>query len=177
MFYRIAGSAWVILTRSFIEYCIWGWDNLPRTLLMYYTNFVSSPEGYFHTIICNTKEFSNTTVNHDMHYLKWDNPPKQHPHLLSLDDFQAMNESCAPFARKFPRDDPILDKIDAKLLGRKDGFLVPGGWCIGKGENNTDPCNVVGDASVLKPGSGSRRLERLILDLLSTEKFHANQCK
>ena len=112
-----------------------------------------------------------------MHYLKWDNPPKQHPHLLSLDDFQAMNESCAPFARKFPRDDPILDKVDAELLGRKDGFLVPGGWCIGKGENLTDPCDVIGDTSLLKPGSGSRRLEHMILDLLSTKKFRANQCK
>ena len=32
-------------------------ENLPRTVLMYYTNFVSSPEGYFHTVICTAKSF------------------------------------------------------------------------------------------------------------------------
>ncbi|XP_074380892.1 beta-glucuronosyltransferase GlcAT14A-like [Apium graveolens] len=47
-FKLFTGSAWVILSRSFVEYCIWGWDNLPRTVLMYYTNFVSSPEASTH---------------------------------------------------------------------------------------------------------------------------------
>nr|ACU21172.1 unknown [Glycine max] len=51
------GSAWMALSKSFIDYCIWGWDNLPRTVLMYYSNFISSPEGYFHTVICNAQEF------------------------------------------------------------------------------------------------------------------------
>ena len=167
----------MILTRPFVEYCIWGWDNLPRILLMYYTNFVSSPEGYFHTIICNSKEFSNTTVNSDMHFLKWDNPPKQHPLLLSMNDFQAMNKSSAPFARKFAKNDPVLDKIDSELLGRKDDSFTPGGWCIGKAENETDPCSVIGDTSLLRPGPGAKRLERLILNLLSADNFRANQCK
>ncbi|GAA0141723.1 glycosyltransferase [Lithospermum erythrorhizon] len=59
-FKLFTGSAWTVLSRSFSEYCILGWDNLPRTLLLYYTNFVSK----------------NTTVNHDLHYISWDNPPK-----------------------------------------------------------------------------------------------------
>lgn len=176
-FKLFTGSAWVILTRSFIEYCIVGWDNLPRIMLMYYTNFVSSPEGYFHTIICNTKEFRNTTVNFDMHYLKWDNPPKQHPLLLSLDNFKEMNDSGAPFARKFAMDDPVLDKIDNELLGRKPEFFTPGGWCVGKGDNGTDPCTVVGDSSVIKPGPGAKRLEQLVLRLLSETNFRPNQCR
>ncbi|XP_009107007.1 beta-glucuronosyltransferase GlcAT14A-like isoform X2 [Brassica rapa] len=28
------GSAWMVLSRPFVEYIIWGWDNLPRTLLI-----------------------------------------------------------------------------------------------------------------------------------------------
>lgn len=108
-----------------------GWDNLPRKLLMYYTNFVSSPEGYFHTVICNSQEFRNTTVNHDLHYIAWDNPPKQHPLSLTLKDFQNMSKSGAPFARKFDREDPVLAFIDKQLLGRAPGRLTPGGWCIG----------------------------------------------
>jgi len=82
----------VVLTRTFLEFCIWGWDNLPRTVLMYYTNFISSPEGYFHTVICNAQEFQTTSVNHDLHYIKWDTPPKKHPMLLSLKHFDEMME-------------------------------------------------------------------------------------
>lgn len=84
------GSAWVVLTKSFLEFCVWGWDNLSRTLLMYYTNFVSSPEGYFHTVICNHKDYQNTTINHDLRYIRWDNPPKQHPVFLKLEHFDDM---------------------------------------------------------------------------------------
>ena len=73
--YHVLGSAWMMLTHQFIEYCIWGWDNLPRTVLMYYANFLSSPEGYFHTVICNVPEIRYITVNHDLHFISCDNPP------------------------------------------------------------------------------------------------------
>ncbi|KAK7340484.1 hypothetical protein VNO77_21189 [Canavalia gladiata] len=175
-FKLFTGSAWMVLSRSFIDYCIWGWDNLPRTVLMYYTNFISSPEGYFHTVICNAQEFRNTTVNSDLHFISWDNPPKQHPHYLHLDDMKRMVESHAPFARKFPGDDPILDKIDAELLSRGPGMVVPGGWCIGSGENGSDPCSVIGNTTVLRPGPGSKRLETFITSLLSDENFRPKQC-
>jgi len=176
-FKLFTGSAWMALSRAFIEFCIWGWDNLPRTVLMYYANFISSPEGYFHTVICNAREFQNTTVNHDMHYISWDTPPKQHPHSLGLKDFEKMNESSAPFARKFDRMDPVLDKIDKELLGRKNGSFVPGGWCIGNRDDGSDPCSVMGDKTVLKPGPGAKRLEKLIVALLSKENFRNKQCK
>lgn len=38
-----SGPAWMRLSRPFMEFCLWGWDNLPRIVLMYYTNFLSSP--------------------------------------------------------------------------------------------------------------------------------------
>ncbi|XP_028775308.1 LOW QUALITY PROTEIN: beta-glucuronosyltransferase GlcAT14B-like [Neltuma alba] len=176
-FKLFTGSAWMVLTRSFIDYCIWGWDNLPRTVLMYYANFISSPEGYFHTVICNAQEFSNTTVNSDLHFITWDNPPKQHPHYLRLADMHRMIDSNAPFARKFPRDDPVLDKIDAELLSRGPGMVVPGGWCIGSRENGSDPCSVIGNTTALRPGPGAKRLETLISSLLSNESFRPRQCK
>ncbi|GJT12801.1 core-2/I-branching beta-1,6-N-acetylglucosaminyltransferase family protein [Tanacetum coccineum] len=133
------GSAWVILTRSFVEYCIWGWDNFPRTILMYYTNFVSSPEGYFHTVICNTQEFTKTAISHDLHYIAWDYPPKQHPRYLTIKDFATMVNSSAPFARKFPKDDLVLDKIDQELLGRTHRF-PQGAWCVGSSDDGSRPC-------------------------------------
>ncbi|MBA0758829.1 hypothetical protein Gotri_021793, partial [Gossypium trilobum] len=150
-FKLFTGSAWVALTRTFAEYCIWGWDNFPRTILMYYTNFISSPEGYFHTVICNTNEFRSTAISHDLHYIAWDTPPKQHPISLSMKDFDKMVKSNAPFARKFHKNEPVLDKIDKELLGRT-GRFAPGAWCIGSSEGGADPCSVRGDDSVFRPG-------------------------
>ena len=166
-----------MLSRPFLEFCIWGWDNLPRTVLMYYTNFISSPEGYFHTVICNAQEFRNTTVNHDLHYIAWDTPPKQHPKLLSSKDFNNMVKSGAPFARKFPKNDPVLDKIDKELLGRAEGQFTPGGWCVGSREGGKDPCTVKGDPMVLTPGPGAKRLEGLVTKLVSSENLQSKQCK
>ncbi|XP_060187959.1 beta-glucuronosyltransferase GlcAT14A-like [Lycium barbarum] len=175
-FKLFTGSAWMALSRPFIDFCIWGWDNLPRTVLMYYANFISTPEGYFHTVVCNAQEFRNTTVNSDLHFISWDNPPKQHPLYLTLEDMQKMVESNVPFARKFHLDDPVLDKIDNELLFRGQGMFVPGGWCTGSRENGTDPCSVVGNITVLRPTAGAKRLENLIGSLLSNDNFRSRQC-
>lgn len=172
LFLLNAGSAWMVLSRSFVEYCIVGWDNLPRTLLMYYANFVSSPEGYFQTLVCNTPEYVHTVANHDMHYISWDYPPKQHPHTLSVNDTAKMVASGAAFARKFKRDDPVLDQIDKELLGRKNGGFTPGGWCSGKPR-----CSKVGDITKLKPGPGAKRLRQLLDRLVSSPEFSKHQCE
>ncbi|OVA06245.1 Glycosyl transferase [Macleaya cordata] len=176
-FKLFTGSAWVVLTRSFLEFCVLGWDNLPRTLLMYYTNFLSSPEGYFHTVICNSKDYQNTTVNHDLHYIMWDNPPKQHPITLTLQHFGGMFESGSPFARKFARDDPVLDRIDKELLRRSNGRFTPGGWCMGSSILGRDPCSVYMYPDIIRPSVNSKRLEKLILKLLDPDKFRSKQCK
>ncbi|KAL1362967.1 hypothetical protein HN51_011173 [Arachis hypogaea] len=173
-FSLFTGSAWVVLTRSFVEYCIWGWDNLPRTMLMYYANFVSSPEGYFHTVICNNEEFRHTAVSHDLHYIAWDNPPKQHPRSLTMKDFDKMVTSNAPFARKFPKDDPVLDKIDKELLSRTHRF-PPGAWCVGSSDGEADPCSIRGNDTVFRPGPGAERLWEL-LQILVSEENKSKRC-
>ncbi|KAF4347792.1 beta-glucuronosyltransferase GlcAT14B [Cannabis sativa] len=169
------GSAWMMLSRPFIDFCVWGWDNLPRIVLMYYANFLSSPEGYFHTVICNAEEFRNTTVNHDLHFISWDTPPKQHPHFLTTNDFQKMVASNAPFARKFGRNETVLDKIDNELLGCNADGYVPGGWL--KGNTNVSVLDyIIANTTKLKPGPGARRLKHLITGLIKAEDFHAKQC-
>ncbi|KAL2245897.1 beta-glucuronosyltransferase GlcAT14B-like [Sesamum indicum] len=170
-FKLFTGSAWMILSRAFVEYIIWGWDNLPRTLLMYYSNFLSSPEGYFQTVICNIPEFIPTVLNHDMHYISWDNPPQQHPHVLSLNDTEKMIASGAAFARKFRQDTPVLDKIDKSLLRRRNGSFTMGGWCAGKPR-----CSKVGTPTKLKPGPGAGRLRGLIDKLISSAQSGQEQC-
>ncbi|XP_057778922.1 beta-glucuronosyltransferase GlcAT14C [Salvia miltiorrhiza] len=172
-FKLFTGSAWVVLSRSFLEFCIWGWDNLPRTLLMYYTNFLSSAEGYFHTVMCNHKHYQNTTVNHDLHYIKWEDTRKEQPVNLTLDDFERMVESGAPFAHKI-ESDAVLDKIDRVLLRRSSGQFTPGGWCMA---SYGHPCLVHGSSDVTTPSSSSKRLEKLVIEVLDSDHFRVKQCK
>ncbi|KAG6642803.1 beta-glucuronosyltransferase GlcAT14A [Carya illinoinensis] len=173
------GSAWTILSRSFAEYCIIGWDNLPRTLLLYYTNFVSTPEGYFQTLICNSKDYKNTTVNHDLHYITWDNPPKQHPRSLGLGDFRNMVLGNRPFARKFKKNDRVLDKIDRQLLKRRRGQFAFGGWCSGSTAEKHNTCSALRSENygVLRAGAGARRLKTLLTRIVSDRSFRRLQCR
>ncbi|KAJ7976441.1 beta-glucuronosyltransferase GlcAT14A-like [Quillaja saponaria] len=171
------GSAWTILSRSFAEYCIVGWENLPRTLLLYYTNFVSSPEGYFQTVICNSEDYKNTTANHDLHYITWDTPPKQHPRSLGLRDYRKMVLSSRPFARKFKKSDRVLDKIDRELLKRRHGQFSYGGWCAQSRRHSACTSFKSEKLGVLSPGSGSRRLSNLLTRILSERNFHKQQCR
>ncbi|KMZ61884.1 Xylosyltransferase, family GT14 [Zostera marina] len=173
-FKLFTGSAWMMLSRQFIEYCVWGWDNLPRTVLMYYANFVSSPESYFHTVICNAEEFQNTTVNHDLHLISWDRPPKQHPHILNKADFPKIAKSNAPFARKFHRDGTVLDMIDQQLLHREKEGFVPGSWFEGNTSNLE--FKPVKDVSDLRPGPGAEKLKLLIDGLVNADGFDRKHC-
>ncbi|GFS34649.1 core-2/I-branching beta-1,6-N-acetylglucosaminyltransferase family protein [Actinidia rufa] len=132
-FKLFTGSAWMILSRSFVEYVVWGWDNFPRVLLMYYTNFVS--------------------------------PRRKATSRPSY-------ATGAAFARKFSENDPVLDRIDKQLLGRRNGSFTLGGWCAGKPR-----CSKVGNPTKLKPGPGALRLRQLIDRLLLQAKSSQNQCK
>lgn len=173
------GSAWTMLSRSFAEYCIIGWDNLPRTLLLYYTNFVSSPEGYFQTVICNSKDYKNTTANNDLRYITWDNPPKQHPRTLGLKDYRKMVLSNRPFARKFKKNDPILDKIDRELLKRHRGQFSFGGWCSSESDQRGRQCPSLKNENygVLKPSLASKKLKAVLSYSISRQVFHNKQCR
>lgn len=157
-----------------------GWDNLPRTLLLYYTNFVSSPEGYFQTLVCNSEDYRNTTVNHDLHYITWDTPPKQHPRSLGLKDYRRMVLSNRPFARKFKQNDPVLNKIDREILKRHRGGFAYGGWCLEDGNKGNNSCSSDLKSEkfgVLRPGTGGRRLRSLMTKLVSAQNFGKRQCR
>lgn len=171
------GSPWVVLSRPFLEFCVLGWDNLPRTLLMYFTNVVLSQEGYFHTVICNSPEFMNTTVNSDLRYMIWDNPPKMEPHFLNISDFDQMVQSGAAFARQFHRDDPVLNMVDEKILMRGQNRAAPGAWCSGRQSWLMDPCSQWGDVNVFKPGPQAKKFEESMTSLVDDWNSQSDQCK
>ncbi|XP_020589862.1 beta-glucuronosyltransferase GlcAT14A-like [Phalaenopsis equestris] len=173
--YRIfTGSSSVILSRKFVEHIILGTDNLPRALLMYYTNSPSSHKNYLQTVLCNSPEFSRTIVNDHLHYLRSGPPSKQDLNLLLLEDLNNMTLSGAAFGSNFYRDDPVLDQIDKKVLNRGPRMTVPGGWCLDRG--NSDPCRVWGNPDALIPGPGATRLARNVVKLLTNESFQSRRC-
>lgn len=94
--------------------------------------------------------------------------------MLNSSEFDAMIQSGAAFASRFQIKDRVLDRIDKEILGRIRGEVVPGGWCLGEAGNGT--CSVWGDADVLRPGPGARRLEKRIVKLLSKGAFRSRQC-
>ncbi|KAA8532598.1 hypothetical protein F0562_032586 [Nyssa sinensis] len=171
------GSPWVVLSRSFLEFCIFGWDNLPRTLLMYFNNVMFSQEVYFHSVICNSPEFKNTTVNSDLRYMIWDSPPKMEPHFLNTSDYDQMVLSGAAFARQFQKNDPVLNMVDEKILKRSGNRAALGAWCTGRKSWWMDPCSQWGDVNVLKTGPQAKQFEESMTNLLDDWSSQSNQCK
>ncbi|CAH2052838.1 unnamed protein product [Thlaspi arvense] len=175
-FKLFSGPSFSILSRNFVEHCVLGTDNFPRTLLMYLSNTPASISNYFPTILCNTHLFRKTIMNNNLLYLASNDTSQERYHQLNPNEFADMVETGAAFARGFRLDDPVLDGIDHELLGRLPGEVVPGGWCLGGSGKNSSSCSVWGDSGILRPGSGSDRLERRIVELLSNDWFKSHQC-
>ncbi|KAM7252889.1 hypothetical protein ACFE04_008801 [Oxalis oulophora] len=172
-FRMYTGSTSAILSRDFVDFCILGTDNFPRTLLMYLSNAPLSLSNYFPTILCNSHDYNRTVVNNNLMYVTFNKTAKIKPHPLNSSEFDSMVQSGAAFATEFQLDDPTLDQIDKKLLERDPGRVVTGGWCLGDPENGT--CSVWGDADVLRPGPGAKRLEKMVYNLLSDDRFSSQQ--
>ncbi|XP_062109938.1 beta-glucuronosyltransferase GlcAT14C-like [Humulus lupulus] len=175
------GSPWVILTRDFMEYCIQGWDNLPRTLLMYISNVIYPLESYFQTLLCNSPNFKNTTLNNPLSYTLWD-PIFEVPQLLTISHFDQMVSSEAAFAAPFEANNPVLDKIDRTILNRTLEGFVSGQWC-GFEENDKSlsslelGCKSLGSIDIVKPGSAGVDLEVLLTKLVEEdERFGSSLC-
>ncbi|CAA7392784.1 unnamed protein product [Spirodela intermedia] len=172
--YRFAtGSPFVILSRKFVQFAILGWDNLPRTLLMYFSNMRSPQRGYFHTLAINSKEFCDTVVASD---LRFGSGAAAEEELPSPADLGAMLGSGAAFAGGFRPRDSLLDRIDAAALRRRWGRVTPGGWCVGDGGWWSDPCSAWGDADVLRPGPGARRFEKFLVRLMGNTSVWTSPC-
>lgn len=179
----------MILTRAFMEYCVNGWDNLPRKLLMFFTNVVYPLESYFHTVLCNSPEFHNTTVDNNLIYSLFDTDPSE-SQLLDMSHYDAMLETgAAIFARPFGEGDLVLEKIDDLLLNRTSNGLVQGEWCSSLEINKTrkvsevdkeELCSVYGNINidVVKPGLLGIKLKTLLAEIVKSGRSRtSSQCQ
>ncbi|KAK9160135.1 hypothetical protein Syun_006476 [Stephania yunnanensis] len=130
---------------------------------------------YFQTVLCNSREFKRTVVNHNLQYSSGDEFTNSEQRRIGTKDFNQLIQSGAAFASEFTLDDPVLDQIDREVLNRKPGRIAPGGWCLGN--DNEDPCKVWGDSDILRPGPGARRLEKLMVKLLSNDTLLNQRCQ
>ncbi|PON53185.1 Glycosyl transferase [Parasponia andersonii] len=177
------GSPWVILTRDFMEYCVQGWDNFPRKLLMYLSNVVYPLESYFHTVLCNSHEFRNTTVNNDLRYIVWDSTYEV-PQILTISELDNMLASGAAFARPFQVNDLVLNMIDEHVLNRPPNGFVSGEWCSSQGKNKSlenseageQLCQSWGSVDIVKPGSRGVDLKTLLSNLAAKERLRTCLC-
>lgn len=140
---------------------------------MYLSNSPSSESVYFPTILCNSQKFNRTTINHNMLYASLNS--RSQARRLNSSDFNDLLMSGAAFASPFKVDDPVLDQIDHELLHHNRDEPVPGGWCLG--DTETNKCSVWGDAEILRPGPGAKRLEKHFLELFSNESYLSDQCQ
>lgn len=174
----------MILTRAFMEYCVKGWDNLPRKLLMFFSNVAYPLESYFHTVLCNSHEFQNTTVDNNLMYSLWDTDPYE-SQLLDMSNYDAMLETGAAFARPFSEGEVVLEKIDDLILNRSSNGLVQGEWCSNSEKNKTtmvseteeEWCTQSGDVDAVKPGPFGIKLKTVLAEIVNTMKVRTSQCK
>ncbi|XP_077217191.1 beta-glucuronosyltransferase GlcAT14A-like isoform X1 [Tasmannia lanceolata] len=173
------GSPWVILSRPFMEYCVHGWDNLPRKLLMYFANVAFPMESYFHTVLCNSPDFQNTTVNSDLRYSVWDTPSELESQFLTLSShYEGMVTSGAAFARRFKEGDPILLKVDEDILQWPMGGVDWGkSLCSDQVVNlsSKELCSKWDNIDVIKPGPYVKKLEALMSKLVQDQKLRSRE--
>lgn len=183
-FTLFGGSPWVILSRSFTEYCVQAWDNFPRKLLMYLTNVAYPLESYFHTVLCNSPEFQNTTVDNDLRYSIWDAAQGAHQ-VLNMENYKKMVASGAAFAGPVQEGDLLRDKIDTHVLNRLPDRVVPGEWCPPRGMNNEsepaskekpDLCSTWGNINAVKPGPSGIKLRVFLSRLARKGRRRRSQC-
>ncbi|XP_054780262.1 beta-glucuronosyltransferase GlcAT14C-like [Prosopis cineraria] len=188
------GSPWMIFTRAFMDYCVSGWDNLPRKLLMFFTNMVYPVESYFHTLLCNSIDFQNTSIDNFLMFSLWDIDPSE-SQFLDLSHYDSLLESGAAFARPFAENDLILEKVDDMILNMCSNGLVFGQWCSkpatnrnnhtmdssssSKDDDDDDQELLLSFANIdsVKPGLYGIKLRTLLSDVVKRREYSTNQCK
>ncbi|KAK4371445.1 hypothetical protein RND71_010920 [Anisodus tanguticus] len=174
-FIKQDGSQHVILNRNFVEYSIQGWENLPRLLLLYFSNTRSSHKGYFQTLACNTNEFSDAVINSNLRFINSDNTARDPSDFGTSNSDRILKREVA-FVGNVSENSPSLDMIDAHILHRGGGMVSPGGWCLGSSNWLSDPCDEWGDPGVLRPRPAAKELEKHLMKAIKDMSIRPRRC-
>ncbi|KAI4329448.1 hypothetical protein L6164_021711 [Bauhinia variegata] len=128
------------------------------------------------TVLCNSPEFNNTTVDNRLLYTLWDTDPSEFQ-KLDLSHYDRMLETGAAFARPFDQDDLILDKIDDLILNRSPNGLVPGEWCSADQNFCSANNSCCSSIDTVNPGSYGINLATLLAQLVKSSTNTTSQCQ
>lgn len=148
---------------------------MPRLLLLYFSNTRSSHKGYFQTLACNTKEFSDAVINSNLRFINSDNTVRDPSDFRAPNSDRILKREIA-FVGNISADSPLLDMIDAHILHRGRGVVTPGGWCLGSSNWFSDPCSEWGDPSVLRPGPAAKGLEKFLVQSIKDMSIKSSRC-
>ncbi|AFY54580.1 putative N-acetylglucosaminyltransferase [Rivularia sp. PCC 7116] len=105
------GSSFTTLTKECVEYLYTFCRNNPE-VVEYYTGVCNSDESFIQTILVNSKKFN--LCNENKRYFDFSQTKNGRPKILTANDYHAIVQSDAHFARKFDicKDSKILDILD-----------------------------------------------------------------
>ncbi len=108
------GSFFTTLSRKCVEY-LYTFCQLNPQVIEYYKDVCVSCESFVQTILVNNKELK--LCNDNKYYYDFSETENGRPKILTTNDYDAIVESEAHFARKFDiyKDSRILDLLDKKI--------------------------------------------------------------
>ncbi|MBW4641439.1 MAG: beta-1,6-N-acetylglucosaminyltransferase [Goleter apudmare HA4340-LM2] len=109
------GSFFTTLSRRCVEYFYHFCQTQPE-VVEYYKNVCVADESFIQTILINSKLFNLSDDN--KRYFDFSKTSNGRPKILTVNDYDAIAQSQAHFARKFDicKDSEILDILDQKIL-------------------------------------------------------------
>ena len=125
------GAAWWALTRNCVEYVLQFLEEHPDYVS--YFKYVLIPDEIFFQSIVKQSPFAASITEdferagdlaayfrsnkHGAHYIDWNANTKMHPKVLDLEDFDALWDSEALFARKFDEgiSRPLIESLEARF--------------------------------------------------------------
>ncbi|AFY34771.1 beta-1,6-N-acetylglucosaminyltransferase [Calothrix sp. PCC 7507] len=109
------GSFFTTLSRKCVEYLYQFCQNHPE-VVAYYQKVCVADESFVQTILINSKLFNLSDDN--KRYFDFSQTSDGRPKILTINDYDALVQSNAHFARKFDvhKDIKILDTLDEKIL-------------------------------------------------------------
>lgn len=112
------GSQWWTLSMNSVKNILNSIDK-NSTYYDYFKYTHVSDEMFFNTVIKNCHiNTEDNIISNNLRYIDWSEDTTGHPRTFEDEDFDAIVNSGAFFARKFEPDTSILDIIDNKLLNK-----------------------------------------------------------
>jgi hypothetical protein len=147
-----AGALWFTARSSVAEYIL-RWSEENPWLSEYLSHRPSPDETYFHSIICNGKQFRVSQKNY--RYVDW-SAGGPHPKTLGLEDLPFILRSGSHFARKFVPGSDVLDALDQHLALEQEKELRAGSVGFPGKDRIPEACCALADSSSSTSATGKK---------------------